>query len=213
MTAEELLEEVAAEASTCAKCDLCKGRTRAVPGEGSPQARILFVGEGPGYNEDKQGRPFVGAAGQFLDELLRSINLKRADVFITNMVKCRPPENRDPLPQEMNACNDYLERQIAAIKPQVIVTLGRHSLAKFFVSEKVSVVHGRARKKDGYICVAMYHPAAGLHRDELKEAIRQDFKKLPAYVVEAERLIAAGQLGAPVPPKPREEPPEQLSLF
>ncbi len=164
MSSEDLLKEIAAEVSTCTKCNLCKSRTRAVPGEGNPHARIMFIGEGPGFREDQQGRPFVGPAGQFLEELLSSINLKRSDVFITNVVKCRPPENRDPLPEEINACNDYLDRQIAAIKPQVIVTLGRYSMAKFFGNEKITAIHGRARKEDGYICIAMYHPAAGLHR-------------------------------------------------
>src|ERR1700680_1268229 len=191
MSSVDILKEVAAEVSVCTKCDLCKGRTKAVPGEGSPHAKIFFIGEGPGFHEDKQGRPFVGPAGQFLDELLASINLKRADVFITTVVKCRPPENRDPLPEEIDACNDYLDRQIAAIRPQVIVTLGRYSMAKFFGSEKISSIHGRARKKDGYICIAMYHPAAGLHQASLKDVIRNDFKKIPLVVAEAERLAAA----------------------
>ena len=124
MSSEERLSEIAAEVSTCAKCDLCKGRTKAVPGEGNPHAKLLFIGEGPGYYEDKQGRPFVGPSGQLLEELLQSINLKRSDVFITNVVKCRPPENRDPLPDEVKACSDYLDRQIATLQPQVIVTLG-----------------------------------------------------------------------------------------
>src|ERR1700738_4207562 len=114
MSPVEILKEVAAEVSVCTKCDLCKGRTKAVPGGGKPQTSILFIGEGPGFNEDKQGRPFVGPAGQFLEELLASIKLKRADVFITNVVKCRPPNNRDPLPEEIQACDDYLDRQIAA---------------------------------------------------------------------------------------------------
>src|SRR3989440_13042038 len=129
MSSEEMLKEIAAEVSICSRCDLCKGRTKAVPGGGSPHAKILFIGEGPGFHEDKQGRPFVGPAGQFLDELLASINLKRSDVFITNVVKCRPPENRDPESEEIAACNDYLDRQIAAINPPVIVTLRRHSMA------------------------------------------------------------------------------------
>src|SRR6266702_7614626 len=137
MSTKEILEIVAAEVSICTKCDLSKGRTKAVPGEGNPHARIMFIGEGPGFHEDRQGRPFVGPAGQFLEELLASINLKRADVFITNVVKCRPPDNRDPLPAEINACNDYLDLQIAAINPQVIVTLVRHSMVKFFGSEKI----------------------------------------------------------------------------
>lgn len=212
MSTEEILKEVAAEVSICTKCDLCKGRTKAVPGEGNPHAKIMFIGEGPGFHEDKQGRPFVGPAGQFLEELLASINLKRADVFITNVVKCRPPGNRDPLPAEIDACNGYLDRQIAAINPQVIVTLGRFSMAKFFGGEKISVIHGRARKIDGRICIAMYHPAAGLHQQSLKESIRADFKKIPLVIAEAERLAAEGKMKAE-PPKAKEEPPEQLALF
>src|SRR5947209_18621520 len=212
MSSEEILKEVAAEVSTCAKCDLCKGRTKAVPGEGNPHARIMFIGEGPGFHEDRQGRPFVGPAGQFLEELLASINLKRSEVFITNVVKCRPPGNRDPLPAEINACNDYLERQIAAIDPQVIVTLGRFSMAKFFGGEKISSVHGRARKIDGRICIAMYHPAAGLHQQSLKDTIRADFKKIPVIIAEAERVAAEGNRKAE-PPKAKEDPPQQMSLF
>ncbi|HEX4207955.1 MAG TPA: uracil-DNA glycosylase [Ktedonobacteraceae bacterium] len=212
MSAEEILQEVAREVSTCTKCNLCKGRTHAVPGEGSPSARVLFIGEGPGFHEDRQGRPFVGPAGQFLDELLTSINLKRSDVFITNVVKCRPPSNRDPLPEEMSACNDYLDRQIAAIKPRVIVTLGRYSMSKFFGNEKISVIHGRARKKDGFICIAMYHPAAGLHQAALKDVIRQDFQKIPLIIAEGERMAA--EAPKTTSPKKREdEPPQQLSLF
>src|SRR5690348_8391338 len=211
MSSEEILREVAVEASTCSKCNLCKGRTKAVPGEGNPQAKVLFIGEGPGQQEDRQGRPFVGPAGQFLEELLESINLRRSDVFITNVVKCRPPNNRDPLPEEIKACDEYLDRQIAAIKPQVVVTLGRFSMAKFFGSEKISAIHGRARKKDGYICIAMYHPAAGLHQASLKDVIREDFKKIPLVIAEAERMVAE-------PPKvlqskKPDEPPQQLSLF
>ncbi len=219
MSPEETLREIAAEVSTCTRCNLCKGRTKAVPGEGPSRAKILFIGEGPGYHEDKQGRPFVGPAGQFLDELLQSINLKRSDVFITNVVKCRPPENRDPLPEEISACNDYLDRQIAAIQPLVIVTLGRYSMAKFFGGAKISAIHGKAQKKDGYICIAMYHPAAGLHQASLKETIRQDFKKIPAVLAEAERMAAEGTLGgsgssgASAASRPQEEPPQQLSLF
>ncbi len=210
MSSEEILQEVAVEVSTCSKCKLCKGRTRAVPGEGNPNAKIMFIGEGPGYHEDQQGRPFVGPAGQFLEELLGSINLKRSDVFIANVVKCRPPQNRDPEPDEMAACNDYLDRQIAAIKPSVVVTLGRYSMSKFFGGEKISAIHGRARKKDGFICIAMYHPAAGLHQASLKDVIREDFKKIPVVMAEADRMAAEP---TPKPTKPKEEPPQQLSLF
>jgi DNA polymerase len=208
-----MLREVAAEVATCLRCTLCKGRTKAVPGEGKQSAKILFIGEGPGFHEDKQGRPFVGPAGQFLDELLASINLKRADVFITNVVKCRPPNNRDPLPEEIDACNTYLDRQIAALKPQVIVTLGRYSMVKFFGNEKISAIHGRARKKNGYICIAMYHPAAGLHQASLKDVIRNDFKKIPLVIAEAERMASEAPPRMPEPLKAKEEPPQQLSLF
>ncbi len=217
MSSEEILREVAAEVSTCVKCNLCKGRTKAVPGEGNPHAKIMLIGEGPGFHEDKQGRPFVGPAGQFLDELLASIKLKRSDVFITNVVKCRPPNNRDPLPEEIAACNDYLDRQIEAIKPQVIVTLGRFSMVKFFGNEKISSIHGRARKKDGYICIAMYHPAAGLHQASLKETIREDFKKIPLIIAEAERMTSENKEGQSKTAEPirvkKEEPPQQMSLF
>ena len=214
MSSAEILKEVAAEVSTCAMCDLCKSRTRAVPGEGNPQAKILFIGEGPGFHEDKQGRPFVGPSGQLLQELLKSINLKREDVFITNVVKCRPPDNRDPLPSEIDACNDYLDRQIAAIQPLVIVTLGRHSMAKFFSGEKISAIHGRARKKDGYICIPMFHPAAALRTESYKIALREDFKKIPVALAEAERLGAEGSAKPAVPASvKKEEPPQQMSLF
>ena len=214
MSSEEILKEVAVEVSTCTRCDLCKSRTRAVPGEGNPHAKILFIGEGPGLHEDKQGRPFVGPSGQLLQELLKSINLKREDVFITNVVKCRPPDNRDPLPAEIDACNDYLDRQIAAIQPLVIVTLGRHSMAKFFSGEKISAIHGRPRKKDGYICIPMFHPAAALRTESYKIALREDFKKIPIALAEAERLAAEVSAKPAVPASvKKEEPPQQMSLF
>jgi len=215
MSSEEMLKEIAAEVSICSRCDLCKGRTRAVPGEGSPHAKILFIGEGPGFHEDRQGRPFVGPSGQFLEELLKSIGLKRSDVFITNVVKCRPPENRDPLPVEINACDDYLERQIAALKPLVIVTLGRVSMAKFFGGEKISVIHGRPRKKDGYVCIPMFHPAAALRTESYKIALREDFKKIPLALAEAERLASEspGKEAVTAAKAQKEEPPEQMSLF
>lgn len=214
MSSEEILKEVAVEVSTCTRCDLCKSRTRAVPGEGNAHAKILFIGEGPGLHEDKQGRPFVGPSGQLLQELLKSINLKREDVFITNVVKCRPPDNRDPLPAEIAACNDYLDRQIAAIQPLVIVTLGRHSMAKFFSGEKISAIHGRARKKDGYICIPMFHPAAALRTESYKIALREDFKKIPIALAEAERLAAEASAKPAVPATvKKEEPPQQMSLF
>jgi len=201
------LERVAAEVSVCRKCDLCKTRTRAVPGEGNPQATIMFIGEGPGYHEDRQGRPFVGPAGQFLNELLASIGLRREDVFITNIVKCRPPENRDPLPEEIAACSDYLTRQINTINPKVIVTLGRYSMARFFPGEKISQIHGRARNVDGRLCIAMYHPAAALHQAALKNTVKEDFKRIPQIIAEADKRLREQ---SPQPPK---NEPQQLSLF
>lgn len=213
MSSEEILQEIAVEVSTCAKCKLCRTRKKAVPGEGSSTAKILFIGEGPGYHEDQQARPFVGPAGQFLDELLASIHLKRSDVFITNVVKCRPPSNRDPEPDEMAACDNYLDRQIAALQPEVIVTLGRFSMTKFFGAEKISTIHGRARKKDGRVCIAMYHPAAGLHQANLKDIIRQDFQKIPLIIAEAERLATEQPTKVIVQTTHEEEPPQQLSLF
>ena len=213
MAAEAALAQVAAEVRVCTKCDLHLNTKNGVPGEGDPHAEVMFIGEGPGYHEDRQGRPFVGPAGAFLNELLASIGLDRSSVFITNVVKHRPPENRDPLPEEMAACAGYLDRQIAAIQPQVIVTLGRFSMAKFFGSEKISAIHGRARKMDNFICIAMYHPAAGLHQASLKDVIRQDFKKIPLVIAEAERMAAQPKAKLPEPTKTKEEPPQQLSLF
>lgn len=212
MSSEEILQEIASEISVCEKCGLCKGRNRSVPGEGSSQAKIMFIGEGPGYHEDQQGRPFVGPAGRLLEEALASINLKRSDVFITNVVKCRPPENRDPEPGEIAACNTYLDRQIEALDPQVIVTLGRFSMAKFFPGQKISVIHGRAKPGRKRLYIAMYHPAAALRSPKTMEEFRTDFKKIPLIIAEAERRAASG-IPISEPAKPKEEPPEQLSLF
>jgi len=212
MSSEEILQEIASEVSMCEKCGLCKGRNRSVPGEGNAHAKILFIGEGPGFNEDQQGRPFVGKAGHLLEEALASINLKRSDVFITNVVKCRPPDNRDPLPDEMAACNGYLDRQIEALDPQVIVTLGRFSMAKFFPGQKISVIHGRAKPGRKRLYIAMFHPAAALRSDKTMQEFLTDFKKIPLIIAEAERRAAAGTLISE-PAKPKEEPPEQLSLF
>ena len=217
MAAEEALEEIAAEVRVCTKCDLCLNTKNGVPGEGSPHAEVLFIGEAPGYHEDRQGRPFVGPAGQFLNELLGSVGLDRSTVFITNVVKHRPPENRDPLPDEIAACSDYLTRQIAAINPKVIVTLGRFSMARFFPGAKISAIHGQARKIDGRIVVAMYHPAAALHQQTLRQTVIDDFKRaIPPALAEARRLEAEGKPGnkdSQNEDKDEGEPPKQLSLF
>jgi len=142
-----------------------------VPGEGPENAKIMMVGEGPGYHEDQQGRPFVGPAGQFLEELLRSINLRRSDVYITNVVKCRPPENRDPMPDELVACRPYLDRQIALIRPKLVVTLGRYSLQIAFSGVSISAIHGTARRIGDVVYLPMFHPAAALHQQRFRSLI------------------------------------------
>ena len=182
------LDKVAQEVSVCTKCDLHYSRKRAVPGEGPANADIVLIGEGPGFHENEQGRPFVGAAGRFLDELLESIHMKRSDVFITNIVKCRPPGNRDPQPEEIDTCNQYLERQIQAINPKVIVTLGRYSMGRFMPNAKISDVHGQAMKVKGRLVVAMYHPAAALHQRSLKPTVEADFARLPELIAKAEQM-------------------------
>ncbi len=202
---EEILEDVAARVRVCTRCELHRSRTHAVPGEGSPRAEVMFIGEGPGWHEDRQGRPFVGPAGQFLNEMLDKIGLKREDVFITNVVKCRPPGNRDPLPDEIAACAPYLDEQIEAIQPRVIVTLGRHSMARWFPTEKISRIHGQPRRFGEYVVVPMYHPAAALHQPALKSIVEQDMAKLPAILEEARRSQHA--------PGAEEPKPEQMRLF
>lgn len=185
MKAEEVLKEIAQQTSVCTRCKLHYSRRNAVPGAGNPQSEIMFIGEGPGFHENVQGLPFVGPAGQFLDELLEEANLKREDVFITNVVKCRPPGNRDPQPEELEACKPYLERQIAVINPHVIVTLGRFSMGHFFNNGKISSIHGRSFWSNGRMIVPMYHPAAALHQPSLRNVVVEDFKKLPEMIKEA----------------------------
>jgi len=201
------LNEIAAEVRECPKCELCKSRTHAVPGEGDPHARIMLIGEGPGYHEDQQGRPFVGASGKFLSELLAQAGLKREDVFITNVVKCRPPGNRDPLPDEIAACSSYLDRQIEAINPDVIVTLGRFSMARWFAGERISKIHGQPRKSNGRLIVPMFHPAAALHQQSIRPQIEEDFRKLPKFLAEVEQERADQEKGGPEPS------PSQMNLF
>ena len=172
----------------CTACDLSRGRVRGVPGEGPTDAAIMFIGEAPGFNEDQQGRPFVGAAGQFLEQLLASIRMKRDGVFITNVVKCRPPNNREPLPGEILACRKYLDQQIALIHPRMIVTLGRHSMARYFPNESISKVHGKPHKIDGVIYFPMYHPAAALHQGNLRKTIETDMLRIPVSLAEASQV-------------------------
>jgi DNA polymerase len=209
MKAEDELKQIAQEVAGCVKCPLHHSRKLAVPGEGPASAEIMFIGEGPGFHENEQGRPFVGAAGKYLEELLAKINLKRSQVFIANVVKCRPPGNRDPMPEELEACRAYLERQIQAINPKVIVTLGRFSMANFLPNAKISSVHGQATKVKGRLVIAMYHPAAALHQQSLKPVVEQDFTRLPELIAQAE------QAPEPAPEAALEvkKEPKQLSLF
>jgi DNA polymerase len=171
----------------------------------------MFIGEAPGYNEDRQGRPFVGASGQFLSELLALAGLRRQDVFIANVVKHRPPNNRDPESEEIAACAGFLERQIDAIDPRVIVTLGRFSMAKWFPGERISRIHGQPRWVDGRLIVPMMHPAAALHQVQNRPLIEADFRRLPEFLEQAEREAAKRQPAEPAKPEPPEL--EQLSMF
>lgn len=195
------LSELYKDIASCEDCELSRNRSRVVPGEGSEDADLLFIGEAPGWYEDQQGRPFVGPAGHFLDELLHSIGLRRQDVYIANVIKCRPPSNRDPLPLEVKACRRWLDRQIELISPKVIVTLGRYSLAQFFPGDAIGKAHGKARTKDGIIYFAMYHPAAALHQQSLRQVIVEDMLKIPPLLAQAGEVVV------------EEQKPEQLSMF
>jgi len=211
MKAEDILKQVAQEASVCQKCGLHFSRKNAVPGEGPPNAEIMFIGEGPGFYENEQGRPFVGAAGKFLEELLSKIGMKREEVFIANVVKCRPPSNRDPQPDELDACGEYLERQIQAINPQVIVTLGRFSMGRFLPNAKISNVHGQSMQLKGRLVVPMFHPAAALHQPSLRSLVEQDFARLPE-MISRKAPTPVVDMVRDVPKEPKPEP-KQLSLF
>jgi uracil-DNA glycosylase family 4 len=198
------LAELYRKIAACRDCEeLARTRTQTVPGEGPEKPQIVFIGEAPGYHEDQQGRPFVGQAGQFLEQLLNSIGLKRSDVYICNVIKCRPPNNRDPLPIEIKNCQKWLDQQLELLSPKMTVTLGRYSLARFFPGEPISKVHGKARKQDNIIYFAMYHPAAALHQQSLRQTIEADMLKIPPLLAQVE----------PVEEVKKEDKPEQLSLF
>jgi DNA polymerase len=214
MTAEETISQIAEEVSACEKCALHKSRKKSVPGDGPANAEIMFIGEGPGFHENEQGHPFVGASGKFLDQLLAQAGVTRADVFIANVVKCRPTGNRDPLPDELAACDTYLEAQIEAINPSIIVTLGRFSMNKFFPGAKISTVHGQMQKIGERFVIPMFHPAAALHQAALKPSILGDFAKLPDQLNEAR--VAMGKPAIVAKRKLEEIPkekPQQMSLF
>ena len=198
---DDLIQQI----QTCTRCTLSEKRTRAVPGEGDHNADIMFIGEGPGYYEDQQGRPFVGQAGALLNELLATIGLKREDVYITNMVKCRPPNNRDPLPGELQACRPYLDEQLEMISPKVLVTLGRHSFTKFFPGESISKARGKPRKWKNFTVYPIYHPAAALHNPRLRPMLESDFKNLPSVIESVNRT--------PVEEEEETSQSQQLSLF
>lgn len=201
------ISQIDREVSVCTDCPLSRNRSRAVPGEGPENAEVMLVGEAPGFNEDKQGRPFVGAAGHFLDQLLALARLRREDVYITNTVKCRPLNNRDPLPTEMAACRKYLDRQIAVISPKVILTLGRHSLTSFLPKETIGKARGKPRNISGTTLFPMYHPAAALHQPSLRKVIEEDMKKLPPLL----KNISSSREG--ISDAQRERKGEQLSMF
>jgi uracil-DNA glycosylase len=197
------LDELYKDVAVCRRCDLYKCATKAVPGEGPDNAEIVFIGEGPGWNEDQQGRPFVGAAGQLLDKLFYSIHLMREQVYICNIVKHRPPNNREPLPAEISACSIWLDRQLELIHPKIIVTLGSHSMTRFFPDKTISKIHGTSEKRDGVIYMAMYHPAAALYQQTLRYEMEQDMHKLPALLA---TLKAEPEISA-------QDKPQQLNMF
>lgn len=201
----EALDTLAAEIRACTRCPLHKGARQAVPGDGSADAGILFLGEAPGYNEDVQGRPFVGAAGQLLDQLLAGIGLDRSKVFITNVVRHRPPENRDPLPDEIAACDVWFRAHVEALRPKVVVTLGRFAMYKFLPGESITRIHGKARRVGDVTVFPMFHPAAALHQPSLRVELEKDFQTL-AGMLATER--ATEKKESVVTPDPK-----QLGLF
>lgn len=192
------------EIQTCQKCILAQGRTHPVPGDGPETAEIMFIGEGPGFHEDRQGRPFVGAAGKYLEELLAMIHLAREQVYITNVVKCRPPGNRDPQPEEITACRPYLDRQIELIHPRLIVTLGRFSMQRYFPGASISRIHGQPKRVGNVIYYPMFHPAAALHQPRWRTLVEEDILKIPDLLA---RLDGIEEQEPDVPDA------QQLSLF
>lgn len=195
---ETLLRELNVRMEGECRCALRESATQAVPGDGNAAAEIVFIGEGPGKNEDLQGLPFVGAAGKFLEEMLGTIGMTRADVYITNIVKYRPPNNRDPLPDEIEDCAEWLREQILLIDPVIIVTLGRHAMNHFFPSMKISEVHGRAFRKDfpdigTRIFFPLYHPAAALYNGGMRDVLKADFLRIPKVLEKARESVDSSE--------------------
>lgn len=201
------LNQLAAQIRACQRCRLAQTRGQAVPGEGPENAPILLIGEGPGAQEDRQGRPFVGRSGALLEKLLASIGLRRGDVFIANVVKCRPPENRDPLPDEIAACQPYLDRQVELLRPRLILTLGRISMARYFPGQSITRIHGQICWVDDVGYAPMFHPAAALRNPQWMAAMRADFAQLAPLVAE----FYPGRSGEPLVSAPDDA--QQMSLF
>lgn len=198
------LTDLYQEITVCQACILGQGRTNAVPGIGPEDAEIMFIGEGPGFHEDRQGKPFVGAAGRYLDELLETIDLTRENVYITNVVKCRPPGNRDPQPEEIAACRPYLDKQIDLIRPRLIVTLGRFSMQRYFPGASISRIHGQPKRVGSVIYYPMFHPAAALHQPRWRSLVEEDILKIPDLLAKLDHIDEE----EPEPPQA-----QQLSLF
>jgi uracil-DNA glycosylase family 4 len=205
LEATKELDRLNRQIASCRECQLGQMRSNAVPGEGAAEATIMFIGEAPGFHEDRQGRPFVGAAGKFLDQLLASIDLERSDVFIANVIKCRPPGNRDPQPEETAACRSYLDRQIEIVRPRMIVTLGRFSMARYFPGATISRIHGQEKVSGGVIYYPMFHPAAALHQPRWRPMIEEDMRRIPK-LLEKLKAIAPEEVVV-------DEDFEQLTLF
>lgn len=204
------LTEIAEMIHHCEKCDLASSRKNTVPGKGPEDAEIMLIGEGPGFHENEQGLPFVGAAGNFLTQLLNDSGVPRETVFITNVVKCRPPGNRDPREEELDACAEYLEKQIETIDPLIIITLGRFSMARYFKNARISNIHGNAIWRGNRLIVPMYHPAAALHQPKLRSVINQDFSQLPGLIEQAKKKIIDSRTNNS---GKEEEDATQLSFF
>ena len=203
----ERLERLHRAVLACTRCGLHATRTNAVPGTGPCPAPIMIVGEAPGFNEDLQGKPFVGQAGKLLDTLLTGIGLSRDEVYITNVLKCRPPQNRDPMPNEVEACANYLNWQLKLVEPKVVIVLGRHALERLLPGHgPISRVHGQMLDRGGVKYVAVYHPAAALHNGSLVNDLQEDFLKVRRYLDE---VFAPPPVAETEPPAP----PEQMSLI
>ncbi|MBL8164126.1 MAG: uracil-DNA glycosylase [Anaerolineae bacterium] len=206
------LAVIAEQVRACKLCRLHENTTNGVPGAGDPHAEYMFIGEGPGFHEDQKGLPFVGRSGDYLESLLRLLNLKREQVFIANVVKHRPPENRDPMPDEIQACRAYLDQQIDVIDPLVIVTLGRFSMARYFPNGKITQIHGQAKYDERRAYYPLFHPAAVLRNPDLGKSMEADFRRLPEVLAKVKEL--RGKISPPTPEAPQpEEKPTQLKLF